>query len=425
MVWDVCRRTLRDHHDAEDAFQATFLVLASKAASVKPREKLGNWLYGVAYLTAKKARATRARRRVLDHRAREAKAREAKVPDTSHPGADRPDRPDELLPALDQELSRLPDKYRAPVVLCELEGRTHKEAAEQLGWPIGTVSGRLARARALLAMRLSRRRAAVSTGSLAALLAETASAAGVPPTLVGPTVRAASLLSAGRAATGAVSAEVAALTGEVMKAMFLSKMAVASVLLGLAGLGGGGVYYCARAAATATAAPSARAGPAAVDNGAPGAETTGARKPSASPATLSADDAAKLQGTWKAVAIESDGKTLGREAIEVKDLRFAIEGGVLTIPGVDAETGKRADGGGPTRRKRFALGASASPKEIDLTSLDGRERGETTSCIYKLEGGRLTICFPPADRPRARPKEFRSAAGSGTVVFVLERQKDE
>src|SRR5262245_54748785 len=121
MVWGVCRRVLRDHHDAEDAFQATFLVLARKASSVLPRERLGNWLYGVAFQTAMNARAMRAKRR----------ARETQVPDMPEPMVEPDDLRDALAESLDRELSRLPDKYRIPLVLCELEGQTHREAAEQ------------------------------------------------------------------------------------------------------------------------------------------------------------------------------------------------------------------------------------------------------------------------------------------------------
>ncbi len=145
MVLGVCNRVLRNHHDAEDAFQATFLVLGRKAASVKPSEKLGNWLYGVAYQTAMKARATRARRQALEIHL-------ANIPE---PASARENDQDDLLPQLDRELSRLPAKYRIPVVLCDLEGKTHREAAALLEWPIGTVSGRLSRARAILATRLA------------------------------------------------------------------------------------------------------------------------------------------------------------------------------------------------------------------------------------------------------------------------------
>src|SRR5207244_3033628 len=125
MVLGVCLRVLRRHADAEDAFQATFLVLARKAASVVPREMLPNWLYGVAQQTAVRARAAAARRR----------AREKQVTHTPEPAAKPPAPWDDLEPLLDEELSKLPDKYRVPVVLCDLEGKTRKQAAGQLGWP--------------------------------------------------------------------------------------------------------------------------------------------------------------------------------------------------------------------------------------------------------------------------------------------------
>jgi RNA polymerase sigma factor (sigma-70 family) len=440
MVWGVCRRVLRDHHDAEDALQATFLILARKAASVRPREKLGNWLYGVAYLTAKKATVTRAKRRSLDSKARENKARESKVLDMPFPEADRGDPLDELLPQLDRELSRLPDKYRAPVVLCELEGKSHKEAAEQLGWPIGTVSGRLSRARGILAKKLSRRGVAVSGGSLAVLLAENALSASVPTTLVGSTAQAASLLMAGHAATaGMVSAEVAALTGEVLKTMLLSKIAVTSVLVGLAGLGGSGIYYGAQAAMEASrpkqgpaqklsTAVAGRATNPTVDDvpkNAGKADVAAVQKPpstpAASPVAPVADDAAKLQGTWDAIAIEVNGTRVGKDEIEVKSTRFVIEGDRLTIPGVEAATQKRAEAGGPARKKTFTLDTTKSPKEINLTSLDGREKGETAACIYKFEDGRLTVCLASAEQPNTRPKEFKTAAGDGIILITLER----
>jgi RNA polymerase sigma factor (sigma-70 family) len=218
MVWGVCRRVLRDHHDAEDAFQATFLVLARKASSVLPRERLGNWLYGVAFQTAMNARAMRAKRR----------ARETQVPDMPEPMLEPDDLRDALAESLDRELSRLPEKYRIPLVLCELEGQTHREAAEQLGWPIGTVSSRLSRAKAMLASRLSRRGLALSVGSLAVMLAQESASAGMPTKLIGSTAKAASLFAA---RAGVVSAGVAALTREVMKMMLLGKLKIGVVML--------------------------------------------------------------------------------------------------------------------------------------------------------------------------------------------------
>ena len=241
MVWGVCRRVLRDHHDAEDAFQATFLVLARKAASVMPREMLGNWLYGVAYQTALKARAARAKRRM----------RECQVSDTPEPMMVPHDLRDALADCLDGELSRLPEKYRIPIVLCDLEGRTHKEAASQLGWPIGTVSSRLSRARTLLASRLSRRGVSLSAGSLAVLLAQDVASAGMPTQLISSTAQAASLFAAGGAVTaGVVSAEVGDLIGEVLKVMLIGKLKIAMAMLLVASVfvaGGAGLTYRARA----------------------------------------------------------------------------------------------------------------------------------------------------------------------------------
>jgi RNA polymerase sigma factor (sigma-70 family) len=222
MVWGVCRRILRDHHDAEDAFQATFLVLARRAASVMPREKVGNWLYGVAYQTAMKAMAMRTKRRL----------RESQVSDMPEPEVASHDPRDELAESLDGELSRLPEKYRTPIVLCDLEGRSHKEVASQLGWPIGTVSSRLSRARAMLAKRLTRRGRSLSGGSLAVLLAQESASAAMPTRLVVSTAQAASLIAAGGVmSAGPISAGVATLTGEVMKMMLLGKLKIGVVML--------------------------------------------------------------------------------------------------------------------------------------------------------------------------------------------------
>src|SRR5438874_5672646 len=147
MVLGVCRRVLRNAHDAEDAFQATFLVLVRKAASLRRREAVGNWLYGVAYRTALQARATAARRRL-----KEAQMRSPDSQDSTAASVVRL----ELQALLDRELSRLPQKYQAPIVLCDLLGKTKREAAADLGCPEGTVSSRLARGRELLRRRLAR-----------------------------------------------------------------------------------------------------------------------------------------------------------------------------------------------------------------------------------------------------------------------------
>ena len=212
MVWGVCRRMLHQH-DAEDAFQATFLVLARKAASIQSKATVGNWLYGVAHQTALQARRTTARRRAKE-------VQVTTMPDTK---AAEPDVWADLQPVLDEELSRLPDIYRTVIVLCELEGLTRKEVARRLGVPEGTVAGRLVRARTMLAKRLTQRGVTLSIGVLAAVLSQNMAAAGMPSSVVSSTIKAASLLGAGRAA-GVVSARVAALTEGVVKAMFVTKI---------------------------------------------------------------------------------------------------------------------------------------------------------------------------------------------------------
>jgi RNA polymerase sigma factor (sigma-70 family) len=234
MVLAVCRRVVRHHHDAEDAFQATFLVLARKASSVKPRGMLANWLHGVAYRTAMKARTMAVKRQ----------AREKQVTDTPEPTATAQDHWHDLQPLIDQELLGLPENYRLPIVLCDLEGKTIKDATQQLGWPQGTLAGRLARGRKLLAKRLANRGVVLSAGSLAAIVAQNGVSAGVPASLMSSTVKAATLIAAGQSTlAGVVPAKVAALMEGVLRAMLLSKWkaagAVLFLVLGGIVLGGG------------------------------------------------------------------------------------------------------------------------------------------------------------------------------------------
>ncbi len=221
MVWGVCRRILRDHHDAEDACQATFLVLVRRAASVTPRERVGNWLYGVAHQTAMKARATRAKRQT----------RERQVTDMPEPAVAERNGGADWQPLLDQELSRLPDKYRVAIVLCDLEGKTRKEAAEQLGCPEGTLAARLARGRVMLAKRLAAHGLAVSGGMLAGLLSQEVASACVPISVLTSTGNAVTLAATGQAVAGAISANAIALTEGVLKAMLMNKLKNAAATL--------------------------------------------------------------------------------------------------------------------------------------------------------------------------------------------------
>jgi RNA polymerase sigma factor (sigma-70 family) len=213
MVMGVCRRLLQHSQDAEDVFQAAFLILARKAASVVNRDAVGSWLYRVAYRTAQEARAMRTRRR----------AKEQHLAETLHPASAAAEIQD-WRPVLDQELSRLPEKYQAPLVLCDLEAGTRKEVARQLGIAEGTLSSRLTQARKLLAARLVRRGVTLGTGTLATALTEGALSAQVTATMVSKTAKAAVLVAAGRWAM--ISASVAVLTKGALQAMFMAKLKV-------------------------------------------------------------------------------------------------------------------------------------------------------------------------------------------------------
>jgi RNA polymerase sigma factor (sigma-70 family) len=218
MVLGVCRRVLGDGADAEDAFQVTFFVLARRASAVVPREAVGNFLHGVAYRTALKVRTAAARRR----------RRERRVKDMPHPtveGGAEESWP-ELRALLDEELRRLPDLYRVPIVLCDLEGRGRKEVARQLGIPEGTLSSRLAAARKRLGDRLRRH-------GLSASLVGAASAR-VPAPLVSSTVRTAIRVAAGpAAAAGVLAPRLATLLEGVLRTMPMNKtrLVLAALLL--------------------------------------------------------------------------------------------------------------------------------------------------------------------------------------------------
>lgn len=214
MVLGVCRRVLGNAHDADDAFQATFLILVHKAASLKSCELVGNWLYGVAYRTALAAGAASQRRR----------STEKQVIEMPEPAVTPTDDGSELRLLLDQELSRLADVYREAIVLCDLEGKTRKEAAQQLGIPEGTLSGRLTTARRQLAKRLSRRGLVLSGTAIAIALSQSALSACVPDSLVALTAKAASAVATGSVTAGTVSANVVVLTQGVLKTMSTAKV---------------------------------------------------------------------------------------------------------------------------------------------------------------------------------------------------------
>jgi RNA polymerase sigma factor (sigma-70 family) len=231
MVEGVCRRILGNLHDAEDAFQAAFLVLARKAALVQEPDRLANWLYGVAYRVAHKARQKATRRNQRDRQS-EAMPNSTDLLDFEWM---------ELQSALDDELNRLPEKYRAPLVLCYLCGKTNIEAAELLGWPGGSISARLARAREALRRRLNRRGLSLSAGLLALLLANKGMAGALPIETAKAMATLAVLYVAKPVSPGVVSADVEKLIGQALdgksygllrvSALFLVALLLAAILV--------------------------------------------------------------------------------------------------------------------------------------------------------------------------------------------------
>jgi RNA polymerase sigma factor (sigma-70 family) len=226
MVLRVCRRVLQHEQDAEDAFQATFLVLARNTGSIRQRDTVGGWLYGVAYRTAMKARRTAARRRHHEARLRARRTDFQSVPPSWG----------EVQAVLDEEVQRLPARFREAFVLCVLEGKGAAEAAAEMGCKEGTVKSRVNRARRSLQERLARRGIQLAALLAALSVAETAGRAAVPAALAQATVRFGLSVAAGGPAAAAIPTHVAALAAGVTRAMSISKRKVAAVVLLATGL---------------------------------------------------------------------------------------------------------------------------------------------------------------------------------------------
>jgi RNA polymerase sigma factor (sigma-70 family) len=370
LVFGVCRKFLYNPHDAEDAFQATFLILARKAGSVAPGSLLGHWLYGVACRVAARARKTALRR------AREQSGTDlTAVPDA----AENQDL--DLAPLLHEEVCRLPEKYRRPVVLCYLEGKTNEEAAHELHWPLGTVKGRLHRAREMLRGRLTRRGVALSAGLVSTALVPVAA---LPAGLLGITTKAGSCFAGGNAAAGGLaSAQAVALTKGVLQTMFLSKLkVVAALVLFLAVLGGAaGIAYHTLAAEPARADKKDK---------------------------KAKQDKDAILGTWKVVKVEVDGKD-GSDTEKGTEFKGAML--TFTAGKIVAKAGEKSV------ELTYKLDPSAKPRAIDLDSGGGK----SWRSVYSLDGNTLKICSP--HQPGGdRPAEVGTKEGSRSFLLVLKRQ---
>jgi RNA polymerase sigma factor (sigma-70 family) len=365
LVSGVCRRVLGREQDVDDAFQATFLVLLRKAPSLNRPNLLGNWLYGVAYRIASKIRSAN-----IGQRRREAPMVDLAAPDANDDASWR-----DLRPVLDDELRRLPERYRRPIVLFYLEGKSAEEVATALGRPRGTVLSQLARARERLRIRLSRRNLALSVGVLAGLLERSASAgAAVPDCLLdrATQMHGSSLTASGGGA--GVSAQVRLLAQQVLKDMLRHKLWTTALLL-LAAFQALWVGFLSYGALRAPAVALVRS------------------------------DWDELHGDWQVVTVEQDGRVLpkGRfpfTSLRIRDDFILHEGGLHPALG--------------GLKVRFRLHPEQGPKAMDMES----EHGVIYNAIYLLEGDTLTICRPS---DATRPTEFVSSAGSNILLYTAKR----
>jgi RNA polymerase sigma factor (sigma-70 family) len=362
LVFGVCRRVLGREQDVEDAFQATFLVLVRKAASLSRPNLLGNWLYGVAYRIASKIRSANVRQRM----------REAPMVDLPAPEANDDATWRDLRPVLDDELCRLPERYRRPIVLFYLEGKSAEEIATALGRPRGTVLSQLARARERLRVRLSRRRLALSVGILTILLERTASSdAAVPERFFDP-----GMLTLPAGGEG-VSAKARLLARQVLHDMLrrriwtIGSLLVAALVATRVGCLSYGVL---RAPPEAVVRAEART------------------------------DLDELRGEWQVVAVQEDGRELPKDQFPFTSLNIRDD----TI----------VHEGGPHQELKvhFQLHPEQQPKAIDMES-EGYH-GDTYHAIYSVEGNTLTICRPG---DATRPAELASKPGSKTLLYTAKR----
>jgi RNA polymerase sigma factor (sigma-70 family) len=416
-VLGVCRRVLNNAHDAEDAFQATFLILARKARSIARHEALGSWLYGVAYRTALKARADAARRRKHEGRAAD-RAGERSRDDEAR---------DDLRPIIDEEVNRLPDKYRRPIVLCYFEGKTYQEAARLLGCPAGTASVRLARARALLRSRLALRGLALAAGTLAAWTAEVSALAAEVGLFAEATAGVAARFAADPAAAG-VSARVIALTEGVVKEMLLRKWkTVAGVFLAVGiTCGGAGAlrHFATPAPAAEQPAEAPRADPAPPGGGPLGADdrpSTAEESPAGPPPRAIAPPAGEaarplhtriglfnlnrvLKGSKKYQSIQTDVRTRIEEAQKkVEALRTQVKNYQAEHDARSTTVGRRDECADHIRRLKREIEDEEIRAKAEVNKLSGRatvrlyrEVEEAANRVAKVKGLELVLFYTDA-----------------------------
>ncbi|MEW4566976.1 sigma-70 family RNA polymerase sigma factor [Tautonia sp. JC769] len=388
MVLRTCRAVLRNEHDTHDAYQATFLVLAEKARSLRVRDSVGPWLHSVAFRVSCRVRSANARR--ARHERAAAGTEVARGP------ADGTDA-EERSAILHGEIEGLPDRFRTPIVLCDLEGRSHEEAARRIGCPVGTVKSRLSRGRARLRARLERLglpglpASAAAIGAESPLIMADPDAPGPIPT---PTL-------------GTPIAEsVHHLSQETIRMMMLTKLKItgaiavsaAALVLGSAGL--------------AIQIPGERGA---------AAEDEQLRKDRVAHSRLEQAELNTLLGTWTRVSLEVDGR---RPAVsDAPVTKTFLDGYRLEIrPPREGSDGPAENG--PVQPLRFSINPAKAPAELTYFG----DRGGLYQCVYRIDGDRLVIAFygrSEVDRPQGFSKENAGPAPWPLVVETLERADED
>lgn len=436
MVFGVCKRVLRDPHAADDAFQATFLVLAKKADQVRPPDRLSPWLYGVAYRTAMKARGRACRRQQIEQQYATEVANRTALP---------PERDADLLPVIDEQLNALPEKYRTPLLLCGVQGLNKAEAAERLGLPEGTVSSRLARAREMLRDRLARRGVVVPAVALGAALTANTLHAAVPPTLASATAELAM-------SSALASPTVLSLSHEVLQSMtFLKLKMLCAVATAIALTGGGFGLYAIHADEKKPAQPGVK--PAVKPDGEkpkPGAKPDGEKPKPANPDGEKPKPNGDKPGEKPAVKVGKTGGLVAGTDAKESTIAIAVKGDSGVVEKlfkvaadakvfIDGKEGKLAD---VPKNSTAALqiaggkeGALQTATEVritggtfvgvvakgDATSLTFE--GEKTQRVVKLAaGGKVTVNGKDATLSDVKPGDkvqvTLAADGSGALLVA-------
>ncbi len=389
----LCRRLLDSHQDAEDAFQVTFLVLVHKAGSIARRESVASWLHGVACRTARRLARDAARGRLVRSREREAVDMRAEDPADEVAWRD-------LRPVLDEEVGRLPERYRAPVVLCDLEGKTYEQAAQQLGCSRWSVATRLARARRRLRARLLRRGVTLCVPGLGLLCPNAGGA--VPAALAARTARVGLLVLSGEEA-GMIATQVVRLTQEVLKAMTLTQLTGRTVLLlslGLAVLGAGAFAHPGPDRGELPAAQRAADKPAPGKEDRPAVDRHGDPLPDGALARLGTLRFRHPNGA-NALAVSRDGRTLATQGSDTVRVWEAATGKLLHAFPDRAQIGGFFAGQqlltfSPDGRQLFSRGAEGKVTVCDVNTGKRRELSLLEEMMNAAPGGPPKQAIPTA-----------------------------